>query len=156
VIASAPPPIVPVVIVATLALGTVLGFTLAREAIAIRRPSATSRAADRDARSALSSLDANREPSAATYGQIADALHRYLDARFSIASAKMSGADIERSMTRASVPRAASRMTAQLIERCAQMQDGSPSSNDASRVQADIETARTAIELIEQGDAPSQ
>ena len=148
-IASAPPAIVPVVIVVLFALGTALGFVIVRQAIAERAAQLVPRAAT-DARAALAALQADAPP-AAVYAQLAGSLRAYLDARFAIEAAALPGAEVERTMTRAGVARPAARMTAHLLERCDRMQAADAGPVAPERIAADLANAREIIDLTSGG-----
>ena len=151
ILLEAPPAIVPVILVALMALGTALGFYIIRRAIEMRPPK-TAHGDDGDdaARSALAALDGLRatDDPATTYAAIGRVLHGYLDDRFGIESAGMLGADIERAITRAGYPRPTGRLTAHLLERSARAQSAA-TPVDAPRLADDLRVAREVIALTE-------
>jgi hypothetical protein len=146
---SAPPPIVPALVVVFFAAGTGFGVFLARRAI-IERPAVRAHALDTDllhARREIESLD----PGGAlerTYGRLARALERYLDARFALSSEEMSGADIESAIVRAGATRPAARAAAQLLERCRVASSGATSVTP-ERVREDIAAAREITRALD-------
>ncbi|HEX5480419.1 MAG TPA: hypothetical protein VFY79_11940 [Dehalococcoidia bacterium] len=154
ILLETPPAIVPVILVALMALGTALGYYIMRLAIELRPPKTAhgdnGQPASQSAVDALDELHADDDPVSA-YEAIERVLRRYLDERFRIDSGQMLGADIERAITRAGYPRPTGRLTAHLIERCARAQSAA-TPVDATRLADDLRVAREVIALT----APSR
>ena len=149
ILLEAPPAIVPVILVALMALGTALGYYLMHLAINLRPPKTAhgdgANPASQSALDALGELRPDADP-VRTYAAIDRILHRYLDARFGIDSGQLLGADIERAITRGGYPRPTGRLTAHLIERCARAQSAA-TPVDAIRLADDLRVVREIIAL---------
>ena len=145
---DAPPPVVPALVVAFFAAGTAAGYWLVRTAIHVRplrfNHGGDRRAGEGVAHARLRQVEAS-PPRPERYAHLASAFRAYLDTRFAIATGSMSGADVERAITRGGCPRPLARDAAQLIERCDAAGSGA-SAFDPERFRADV---RHAIELAE-------
>ncbi len=119
----APPPLVPIAIVAAFAALTAAGYWLVRRAMALPPPPAAMPTPPREphvaARAALDALHADPTASLnARYAGIALILRRYLSERFGFAAYAMTRRELERGMTRAGIDRWPARLTANLLEQC--------------------------------------
>jgi len=156
ILLHAPPPVVPAIIVAAMAMGTALGFYIARLAIDAR-PTRTALGDDRDSRTgsavvaigAIAALSPADDP-LVNYRAISRILRAYLDERFSIDTRLMLGADIERAIASAGYPRATGRLTAHLLERCARAQSAA-TPVESARMADDLRVAREVIALTSSG-----
>ncbi|MHB8375593.1 MAG: hypothetical protein ACYDEB_01365 [Dehalococcoidia bacterium] len=152
VILSAPSPIVPALFVALFAVGTLWAYDIARRAMATRPRSAAHsvggavRAAADEARASLAALSSDEEPEA-VYTRLAVIMRAYLDARFGLRTQSMPGAEIERAIARAGGGRAAARLAAHLLERCAHVQ-AAAIRPEPERIAADLRSAREVIDLF--------
>lgn len=149
ILLQAPPAIVPVVLVAFMAVGTALGYYVIHLAIEVRPPNTAhgddGHPAAQSAIDALDELRADADPVRA-YAAIERILRRYLDQRFGIDSTQMLGADIERAITRGGYPRPTGRLAAHLIERCARAQSAA-TPVDAIRLADDLRVAGEVVAL---------
>lgn len=144
---DAPPPVVPALVVAFFAAGTAAGYWLVREAIHVRPlpfSQGGRRAGEEAAHARFREVEAS-PPQPERYTDLALAFRAYLDTRFAIATGSMSGADVERAVTRAGCPRPLARDAAQLLEHCDAAGSGA-SEFDPDRFLADV---HHAIELAE-------
>jgi hypothetical protein len=145
---SAPPPIVPALVVVFFAAGTAIGYMLVRRAILVRPYTAAAANPEvaADAGAQLDQIDATN-PRPERYKQLAAAMRAYLDARLGMPTASLSGADLERALTRDGEPRPLARSVAQLIERCDAVASGA-SRLDARRLRLDIASARELLRAL--------
>jgi hypothetical protein len=144
---DAPPPVVPALVVAFFAAGTAAGYALVRKAIHVRPfhfNHGAQRLGEGVAHARLRQVEAS-PPRPERYADLASAFRAYLDTRFAIATGSMSGADVERAITRGGCPRPLARDAAQLIERCDAAGSGA-TEFDPDRFRADL---HHAIELAE-------
>jgi len=149
---SAPPAIVPVLVVIFFAAGTAFGFVLVRRAILARAtPDAGTSAPDvANARIAIESFDPAGTPERA-YTQLSKILERYLDARFHLATAGMAGADIERAVVRGGATQPVARALAQIIERGRAAASGGANVTP-ERVRGDVRAAREIVRTLDAAD----
>jgi hypothetical protein len=149
-----PPPVVPVVFVASFALLTVLGYVLVRRAVDARptAPQAVPMAPPTPYEAARASLDALVADNVAAtdphayYATLAGTVRRYLSARFDFPAYAMTRRELERGVRRAGVDRWPARLTANLLEECDAVQFAGfrPA---PERMEADLTAAYEIVEL---------
>jgi hypothetical protein len=155
----APPPVVPALFVAAMAVLTAFGYELVRRAIAIRpvpvdaaaAPAPpTAHEAARAALDAIAAEEIGAADAAEYYARIAATVRAYLSARFGFPAYAMTRGELERDMAGAGIDRWPARLTANLLAQCDAVEFAAFRPAEQRRA-ADLTAAYEIIELTVDG-----